>query len=89
MDMAHLFVLEITETADYLEKKLKQAKRGDRKEGLQMLWSNSGAISKNNAKEKLSVVRGAKATCESGIEPVKLSQVQPLMSFDFVLDALL
>ena len=38
MDMARPFVLEITETADYLEKNLKQAKSGARKERLQMLW---------------------------------------------------
>lgn len=36
--MARPFVLEIAETADYLEKSLKQAKSGARKEKLLMLW---------------------------------------------------
>ena len=36
--MARPFVLEIAKTADYLEKNLKQAKSGARKERLQMLW---------------------------------------------------
>lgn len=36
--MARRLKLEITETAAYLEKSLKQAKNGARKERLQMLW---------------------------------------------------
>ena len=36
--MARPFFLEISETADYLEKNLKQAKSGARKERLLMLW---------------------------------------------------
>lgn len=36
--MARPFVLDITETADYLEKSLKQAKSGTQKERLLMLW---------------------------------------------------
>ncbi len=36
--MARPFVLEISETADYLEKTLKQAKSGPQKERLLMLW---------------------------------------------------
>ncbi len=36
--MARPFVLEISETADYLEKTLKQAKSGTQKERLLMLW---------------------------------------------------
>ena len=36
--MAHPFVLEIAETADYLEKTLKQAKSGSQKERQLMLW---------------------------------------------------
>lgn len=36
--MARQLVLEIQETADYLEKSLKQAKSGSQKERLQLLW---------------------------------------------------
>lgn len=36
--MARRLVLEIQETAEYLEKSLKQAKTGSQKERLQMLW---------------------------------------------------
>lgn len=36
--MARPFVLEIVESAEFLEKSLKQAKSGARKERLQMLW---------------------------------------------------
>ncbi len=36
--MARRLKLEITETAAYLKKSLKQAKSGARKERLQMLW---------------------------------------------------
>jgi transposase len=36
--MARRLVLEIQETAEYLEKSLKQAKRGSHKERLQLLW---------------------------------------------------
>jgi hypothetical protein len=36
--MARQLVLEISETAEYLEKSLKQAKSGSQKERLQMLW---------------------------------------------------
>lgn len=36
--MARRLVLEIAETAEYLEKSLKQAKSGVQKERLQMLW---------------------------------------------------
>lgn len=36
--MARRLKLEITETAEYLEKSLKQAKSGSHKERLQMLW---------------------------------------------------
>lgn len=36
--MARRLVLEIQETAEYLEKSLKQAKSGSHKERLQMLW---------------------------------------------------
>lgn len=36
--MARPFVLDIAETAEYLETSLKQAKSGARKERLQMLW---------------------------------------------------
>ena len=36
--MARPFVLEISETAEYLENSLKQAQRGNHKERLLMLW---------------------------------------------------
>ncbi|NJP09080.1 MAG: hypothetical protein HC866_05990 [Leptolyngbyaceae cyanobacterium RU_5_1] len=36
--MARRLVIEITESAEYLEKSLKQAKSGKQKERLQMLW---------------------------------------------------
>ena len=36
--MSRPFILDIVETAEYLEKSLKQAKSGSQKERLQILW---------------------------------------------------